>query len=118
LNEYGADVFSFRTLSLISYLVLIYNKVVLKKYEYYAPPKLLYNLRFHRLLSFVSSAPRKNRNETQQRRTSPSPEKASSLCSKPSGGNKMAPKDAGMNYDPTKHGYHPIDDACWSRGDK
>lgn len=30
----------------------------------------------------------------------------------------MAPKDAGMNYDPTKHSYHPIDDACWSRGDK
>jgi hypothetical protein len=98
--------------------MLISNKVVLKKYECYAPPKLLYNLRFHRLSSFVSSAPRKSRNETQQRRTSPSPEKASNLCSKPSGGNKMTPKDAEVNYDPTKHSYHPIDDACWSRGVK
>jgi hypothetical protein len=30
----------------------------------------------------------------------------------------MAQKDAGMDYDPTKHNYHPIDDACWSKGDK
>jgi hypothetical protein len=30
----------------------------------------------------------------------------------------MAQKDAGVNYDPSKQNYHPIDDACWSRGDK
>ncbi|PNF25916.1 DNA ligase 1 [Cryptotermes secundus] len=63
-------------------------------------------------------APHKSTNATQQRRTSPSPEKAGSLSRKPAGGNKMAPKDAGMNYDPTKQSYHPVDDACWSRGDK
>lgn len=31
---------------------------------------------------------------------------------------KDSSEDAGMNYDPAKVTYHPIDDAFWNRGDK
>ena len=27
-------------------------------------------------------------------------------------------KDSGADFDPSKDSYHPVDDACWKRGEK
>ena len=49
------------------------------------------------------------------------------LCSKPSGsegnsklggGKKTDGGSGGADFDPSKANFHPVDDACWKRGQK
>ncbi|KAJ4437094.1 hypothetical protein ANN_17229 [Periplaneta americana] len=64
-------------------------------------------------------APRKTGTDKEKKKTSSTKDNSSgSVSDSKSTTKNETSKDAGVNYDPTKSNYHPIDNAFWSRGER